>query len=282
MSRNAAINSSPSAISGASVLTAVALLVLCCSQLSLAQQSQTRTFASAREASQALYEAVKNNDEPAMDAILGAGPELTSSGSDNDDKFNHQQFVQKYQQMHRLVREADGTTTLYIGAENWPFPIPLVSKSGKWYFDADAGAQEIVARRIGEDETIALQMCQAMVSASRNETTPTTDGALNDYAHHLIAAAKGSAAPENELFHGYYYRVIPEKPGHAQLVAYPADYRVSGVMTFIVTPDGSVYEKDLGPQTPTLAQRIQGKPTGNWAPVQPGSIESAARGSQTN
>lgn len=280
MRTNTEINTSP--ISGFSILAAIVLLVFG-SQLTLAQQSQTRTFASASDASRALYEAVKNNDEPAMDAILGAGPELTSSGSDNDDKFNHERFVHKYQQMHRLVREPDGTTMLYVGAENWPFPIPLVNKNGKWQFDSDAGAQEIVARRIGEDETVALQICDAIVAATRHETIPTNDGVVNDYAQHLIAAAvaKGGALPETELFHGYYYRVVPEGPSGAEVVAYPAEYRASGVMTFIVMPGASVYEKDLGTQTATLAEQIHGKPSGGWVPVRPESTESA-RGLQSN
>lgn len=284
MRTNMEINKSRSPFAGKIIVAAIALLGLCYSQVTLAQQSQPKTFASASQASQALYEAVKNNNEPAMDAILGAGPELTSSGSDNDDKFNHERFVQKYKQMHRLVREPDGTTTLYVGAENWPFPIPLVTKDGKWQFDADAGAQEIVARRIGEDETIALQICQAIVAATRNQTPPTSDGLVSDYAQHLIAdaVAKGSALPETELFHGYYFRVVPEGPDRAEVVAYPAQYRASGVMTFIVPPGGSVYEKDLGPQTPTLAEQVHGKPTGDWVLVQPGSTESTARGLQPN
>jgi hypothetical protein len=119
-----------------------------------------------------------------------------------------------------------------------------------------------------------------MVAATKNQTASTSDTEVNDYAHHLIAAVKGGALPEQELFHGYYYRVMPEKSGNAELVAYPADYRVSGVMTFIVAPDGTVYEKDLGPQTRTLAQQIQGKPSKDWVAVQPGSPESVAQGSQ--
>ncbi len=272
MRTNRRNSKSRSLVDGTTIVGRIALLVLCCSQLSLAEQLQPRTFASPTQASQALYEAVKNNDEPAIHAVLGAGPELISSGSPSEDKLDRERFTRKYQQMHRLVQEADGATVLYIGAENWPFPVPLMSTKGRWYFDPEAGTQEIFARRIGKNETIALQVCQTVVSASRNEMDPTSDDPVSDYAQHLVAAgvATGAAIPERELFHGYYFRVVPEKLGGAELVAYPAEYRVSGVTTFLVTPDGLVYEKDLGPQTPTLAEQVHGKLTGNWAAVQAG------------
>ena len=86
--------------------------------------------------------------------ILGCGKDVISSNDAVEDKLEREQFIQKYREMHRLVREPEGRTVLYIGAENWPFPIPLASKSGAWYFDADAGKQEILFRRIGENETI--------------------------------------------------------------------------------------------------------------------------------
>ena len=73
------------------------------------------------------------------------------------DKVERELFVQKYQEMHRLGREADGSVTLYIGAENWPFPIPLVATNGVWRFDPDAGAKEVTFRRIGDNELRALR-----------------------------------------------------------------------------------------------------------------------------
>src|SRR5579864_7353338 len=77
---------------------------------------------------------------------------FSSAGDEIEDKLEREQFSQKYQEMHRLVREADGNTVLYIGAENWPFPIPLVSTNGAWHFDSDAGKSEILFRTIGENE----------------------------------------------------------------------------------------------------------------------------------
>src|SRR5712672_2591091 len=92
-------------------------------------------------------------------------------------------FRSKYQEMHRLVREADGTTVLYIGAENWPFPIPLASKDRAWYFDSDAGQAEILFRTIGEDETMALQVCHVVAQAKvQSETETVASGSIVQYA----------------------------------------------------------------------------------------------------
>src|SRR5690348_8772663 len=121
----------------AAVVGAVgALLVMSYAPICLAQGSSQKTFPSARAASRALFQAVQNHDEKAMMAILGAGKECVCSEDEGQDKRDRAQFLQKYQQMHRLVREPDGTTVLYIGAENWPFPIPLVSQNGVWRFDS--------------------------------------------------------------------------------------------------------------------------------------------------
>src|SRR5438105_14660210 len=92
---------------------------------SLAQQLNQPTFPSAAEASQSLFQAVQRNDEQAIAKILGGPTELTSSHDEGQDKLDRECFVQKYQEMHRLGRESDGSVTLYIGAENWPFPLPL-------------------------------------------------------------------------------------------------------------------------------------------------------------
>jgi hypothetical protein len=259
--------------SSVTILGATALLLVGCSQLTFAQTSQAKTFVSAGQAAHALYEAVKGNDEPALRAILGAGPELTSSGSDTEDKQNRERFVQKYEEMHRVVREPDGTAFLHVGAENWPFPIPLVSKNGKWYFDADAGSQELLARVIGRNEITAIQVCQRAQKANgQNTEKPDGQDPIREFAAAL--ASQNDANPaDREPFNGYYFRsVAGAKPSDVVLIAYPAEYRSSGVMTFIVTRSGSVYEKDLGPQTPTVAQQVQGAPAKGWVPVQQNSM----------
>jgi hypothetical protein len=267
MRTNSAINTSRFLVSSSRILAATALLVLCCSQLTLAQQPQPRTFASAGQAAQALYDAVKGNDEEALHAILGAGPELTSSGSDPDDKINRDRFVKKYQEMHRLVREADGLTFLHIGAENWPFPIPLVSKGGKWYFDADTGSQELLARDIGSNEITAIQVCQAFHEL-RAPHAPKTSGAdpIQEFAV-TLANGKETDSTDGHQFHGYYFRRVAGQPADRVLIAYPAEYRSSGVMTFVVTGSGAVKEKDLGQQTAPAAQQIEGKPAADWVPA---------------
>ncbi len=158
-------------LSWIAALIALALLVGGSSQWSLAQKSGPKTFSSPGEASKALFQAVQNSDEEAVERILGAGKEVTSSSDELEDKLERERFSQKYQEMHRLVREPDGTTVLYIGAENWPFPIPLVSKDGAWYFDSDTGTQEILFRTVGENETTAIQVCRALAKAKERAET---------------------------------------------------------------------------------------------------------------
>src|SRR5258705_9879754 len=197
-------------------LSALALLGMGCSQLTLAQKSGPETFSSPGEASKALYEAVQNEDEEAVERILGAGKEVTSSSDDVEDKLERERFSQKYQEMHRLVREPDGTTVLYIGAENWPFPIPLVSKNGAWFFDSDTGAEEIFFRTIGENETTALQVCHVLPQGK--EGTETETGApepITQYAQGLVTAKPANAdnsprgtEKESSPFYGYYFRVV--------------------------------------------------------------------------
>src|ERR1700690_628333 len=135
---------------------------------SMAQQPGQKTFSSAKDASNALVTATQSNDEKAMLEILGPeGKRIVSSGDDTEDAQSRANFVQRYQEMHRLVKEPDGTTTLYIGAENWPTPIPLVSQGSSWYFDTEAGKKEILYRRIGENETSTIRVCQELVAAEK-------------------------------------------------------------------------------------------------------------------
>jgi hypothetical protein len=254
----------------------VSILLVLGAQLSLAQKSGPETFSSPGEASQALYRAVQNEDEQAVERILGAGKEVTSSSDDVEDKLERERFSQKYQEMHRLVREPDGTTVLYIGAENWPFPIPLVSKNGAWYFDSDAGQQEILFRTIGENETTAIQVCH-LAAAKQLSETEAVDEKIKQYAQSLAAGDAGKAESNKQAspFHGYYFRVVAgngpaattvslkAKTGVA-VVAYPADYPSSGVMTFVVTKGGIVYEKDLGSKTTTVAKSLVRSPDSSW------------------
>jgi len=270
-------------------LAVSALLIVGCSQLSFAQKSGPATFSSPGEASNALFQAVQNGDEEALQRILGCGKEVTSSGDEIEDKLERDRFSQKYQEMHRLVQEPDGSTVLYIGAENWPFPIPLVSKTKTktaWYFDSDSGTLEILFRTVGENETTAIEVCRALTKAKeRNEINVADDDPIGQYAQSLATARAANAdntsrnaEKESSPFHGYYFLVLTgnstamansnarvKKTAGLALVAYPVEYGSSGIMTFIVTLDGVVYEKDLGSKTTKVAPVLKGRsPDSTW------------------
>ena len=158
----------------------------------------------AEEASQALCTAAQNNDEKAMLDILGPdGKQIVSSGDETEDTRSRANFAQKYQQMHRLVKEPDGTTTLYIGAENWPTPIPLMNKGNSWYFDTEAGKKEILYRRIGRNEMSAIRVCQELVAAQKEY-----------YAHSTTSMPRKSSAMKGSTmaFIGKLLRASPKAP----------------------------------------------------------------------
>lgn len=239
------------------------LLIWCFPARSLAQQSTPpssgqKTFSSAEEASQELFAAAEANDEKKMMDILGpSARQIVSSGDQTEDANNRANFVKKYQEMHRLVKEPDGNTTLYIGAENWPTPIPLVDKAGTWYFDTEAGKQEILLRRIGHNEISAIRVCQELVTAEKEyyaekhnvyaQKFMSDDGQQNGLywpakanqpespVGPLVANASISdgSAPNrsggSEPFHGYLFRILTRQGKGA--VGGSNDYVVNGKMT---------------------------------------------------
>ena len=298
-------------------LTPVALFVLWTfgfTRVLMAEPSGHKTFSSAAEASRALFLAAQAGDETALLEIFGAdGKEIVSSGDPVEDKNSRDQFVRKYQEMNRLVEEPDGTVRLYIGAENWPMPIPLVNKSGAWYFDTEAGREEILFRRIGRNEIAAIRVLQELVDAEKEYYSEPRDNAVKQYAQKfvsdqdkhnglywktsngetespigpLVAYASSEGYPKDPNFgsgpfRGYYYRVLTRQGKHASggaksyvvngrmtrgfaFLAYPAEYGVSGVMTFIVNQDGIVYQKDLGPNVAELAKNLTAyDPDNTW------------------
>lgn len=236
-----------------------------------AQTSATKTFSSAEEATTAVFQAAQSGDERQLEATLGTGKDVTSSGDEVEDKLEREQFVEKYQQMHRLVREADGYTILYIGAENWPFPVPLVSSNGVWHFDSDAGRREILFRTVGENESTAIEVCDAFAaitkqgSASKGEEDP-----IKEYAQKLgqlwSGDTAGTTADSDSPFQGYYFQT-KKVPGRVLLVAYPAKYRSSGIMTFLLMQDGVVYGKDLGRDSTKAALKVHSLDS-SWHPTQ--------------
>ena len=293
-------------------ISAIATLLLAALPIAaLAQQPGQKTYASAEEASQALYTAAQKNDEKALLDVLGPdGKSIVESGNAKEDEDSRANFVTQFQAMHRLVEEPDATTTLYIGAENWPTPIPLVNRAGKWYFDTDAAKQEILFRRIGKNEMSAIRVCQEMVVAQKeyfakngNEYAvkfvsdpgkqnglywPASDNQAASPVGPLVANAGSeggldkNSATGAEPFRGYYFRILDRQGKKAAggptvyvadgkmtkgfaFVAYPAMYRDSGVMTFIVGQDGVVYEKDLGKMTADKAKSMKAyDPDPSW------------------
>ncbi len=226
----------------------VSLVLAVYAPASRAEQSTQKTYPSPEEAAEALFKAVQARDEQALSQILGGDKELLSIDDADQDDFDRHRFLEKYQEMHRLAREPDGTV-LYLGAENWPFPIPLISKNGTWSFDAPSGKQEILFRRIGANESFAIDVCHALVRSTEGDA----------------ASSVGSPVP----FHGYYFRALSARGKPASFIAYPAEYRSSGVMTFVVDHSGVVYERDLGPRTAKVAKTMtRYKPDSNWHALQ--------------
>jgi len=257
----------------ATATVGLAILIASYTGSSFAQKAQQQTFPSPEAATNALFLAVQSANEQAVVRILGGSKELVSSGDEAEDKLDREQFVQKYEEMHRLVRASDGAMLLYIGAENWPFPLPLVSKANVWYFDAHIGAEEIRFRRVGENEYTAIAACHEMVEASKEPGSDTAVDLVGQYARTLInaeAVKKGTAPASGKAvlgpFHGYYFTSLTAvRKGGFAILAYPARYRSSGVMTFLVTQDDVVYETDLGPNTVDIAKAITSwKRTSKW------------------
>jgi hypothetical protein len=241
-------------------------------QTCLAASPSQTTFPSAGAGSRALFLAVQHHDEQALTRILGGGEDLVSSDDPVQDRRDRQQFIQKYQEMHRLALDPDGDTILYIGAENWPFPIPLVSKDGVWRFDPAAGQQEVLFRQIGENEVTAMDTCHDLVRA---EEQPGTRDKTDSATTTLLTELEHSKGPV--LAGAYNFRILTgqsktaqgeAKTGGFTLIAYPAVYRLSGVMSFVVNHDGIVYQKDLGPDTAKQAAAMtEYQPDPTWAPV---------------
>jgi hypothetical protein len=234
---------------------ALALLLAATIKPCLAAPQNQTTFASPQDASRALVAAVGAQDARAMTQILGGGKALISAEDAAQDALDRQYFVQKYREMHRWSGNHGETATLYVGAENWAFPIPLVFENGVWRFNSGAGSDEILFRRIGENEVAAMGMCGSLLAGGTPSATKMR---------------------KSILFHGYYFHTLSTSNGELAAIAYPAVYRSSGVMTFIVTQDGGLSEKDLGPGTTKVAgamSRYQSDKT--WTPVD--RSESAPR-----
>jgi hypothetical protein len=290
---------------GTAWLTAIAMLAIMLACIpALAQQSastgaaseqpKAKGFTKPEDAAAALFAAAKRNDEAELLVILGPDAKKIVQWSDDpvERREHREMFAKKYEQMHRLVKEPDNTVALYVGSENWPLPIPLVEYNGAWYFDAALGMQEIRYRRIGENEMKALEVCRTLVDAEKEyrETThqytakfmsrgdvhdglywESAEGTTKSPIGPYLAQA-GIGEPDtihSQPFHGYYYRILMQGSDALMILAFPAEYRSSGVMTFLVSQDGKAYEKDLGEQTAALAKQVSSSNLdSSWKPTE--------------
>jgi hypothetical protein len=285
-----------------------------------ATNGQARAFASPEAATQALLAATKAKDKTAIHEIFGPqAHELLTSGDPVQDKAEFASFAKAIAQMCNLVRKGDDRIVLYIGAENWPFPIPLVKKDGRWFFDTAAGKDEIINRRIGEDEITAIGVCRTYVEAQREyasedragdgvlkyaqklmSTPGKKDGLYWEPAENeglspfgpLVAEAREEGYGQNhqkgrhQPFHGYLFKILTAQGAAAPggpynyiingnmiagfaLIAYPAHWGESGIMTFIVNQNGMVYQCNLGEKSTDLAAAItEFNPDSQWTAVQ--------------
>jgi hypothetical protein len=286
--------------------------------------SAPQHFASPEAAAAALVAAVKK-DQQAVLAVLGSEAKpILESGDSVADREVAERFVTGYEQAHEIKAASAQKSELVIGADDWPFPIPIVKEKAGWRFDTATGQEEILDRRIGRNERFTIQTCLAVVDAQRDyyARNPAKD-ALHHYARRfgssegkrdglyyptaedeeesplgaLVAQARVEGYTKKPTpFHGYYYRMLEAQGPNARdgaysyvardqmiggfaVVAYPATYDNSGVMTFIVNQDGIVYQKDLGPETEKHARAIaRFDPDQSWerVPEQDEAPETAA------
>lgn len=262
-----------------------------------------KTFASPTDAGAAFFEAAKSGNQSTLLAIFGPdGKDVLFTGDAVKDKDNLKDFVAAYSQMHRWGKIKAGGEVLYIGADNYPFPIPLgQNPSGQWYFDTIAGKDEILARRIGKGELTAIAACGAIADAQQQYFSQLHDGdKAKQYAQSFVsdagkqnglywpvpegqapsplgqlgdfakAAGYTSSGDKPQPFNGYFFRILNKQGDKAEggakdyivngkmtggfaILAYPSEYRNSGIMTFLVGNDGIIYQKDLGEKTALLA-----------------------------
>lgn len=295
------------------LLLALLVPILSCHK---ADTPSVKTFANPDDAGNAVTAAVKSGDQDTLLAIFGPdSKDLISSGDPVQDKNSGTAFADRYGVMHRWRKMPDGSQVLVVGADNFPFPIPLKkNQDGQWYFDTAAGKDEILNRRVGRNELAAIESCAAVVDAQRQYFSE-KHGGMKQYAQKFIsdsgqqnglywpevqgqprsplgplaanATAEGYKVDPNhhQPFRGYYFSMLDKQgadaPGGAKnylvagkmtggfaVVAYPAKYGDSGVMTFVVDQDGVILQKDLGPSTDQVASAItEFSPDKTWTIV---------------
>lgn len=279
-------------------------------------QAKARAFKTPEQAAEALVQAAELFDVAALGAILGPdGRDLIVTGEPVRDKETAIAFAAQARAKMQVSIDPKNRNRaiLSVGNEDWPAPMPIVKSGGKWSFDAKAGRQELLYRRIGRNELNAIEICRGFVEAQHEFALQKREGSsVNQYAQRLISTPgkRDGLAWQNpdgswggpvgeavarviergyssryEPYHGYYFKVLkgqgPAAPlgamdfvvrgvmiGGFALIAAPAQYRVTGVKTFMVSHDGVVYQKDLGPNTLEIARKIERfNPDQTWSPV---------------
>ena len=270
-----------------------------------AAEVKQATYKTPQEAVEALVAAVRaENPSAAIVDVLGPeGEEIAASGDPVADEMRRTRFLEAFQQKHS-VQQADPTNAvLIVGEDEFPFPVPLVTANGKWRWDTPKGLEEVLNRRIGENELATIEVMRGYVAAQLEYADEERDGKGIQYARRLVsskgrkdglywpveegespspigpliaeAQSKGySGAGTGAAYNGYVFRMLYGQGANASdgardyivndrmiggfaLIARPAEYDNSGVMTFIVNHDGVVYEKDLGPDTEKAAAAIK-------------------------
>jgi hypothetical protein len=298
------------------LLSVIALAA--CSKSDKPDTASASVFASPDDAGNALVAAIKSGDQNSLAAIFGPdSKQIISSGDAVEDKNGATAFAKGYETMHRWRKIADGAQILLVGADNFPFAVPLKKNAGgQWFFDTAAGKDEVLSRRIGRNELAIIDACKAVADAQNQYFSAVHNGeTTKQYAMKFIsdpgkhnglyweapqgkpesplgplaafAASEGySAKPDAHMpFHGYYFRMLKgqsdKAPGGAKeyavdgkltrgfaLVAYPAEYGNSGVMTFIINQDGLLLQKDLGKKTTETATAMsEYDPDTGWNPI---------------
>jgi hypothetical protein len=257
-----------------------------------------KTFDSPEEATQALIDAASKGDTAALRLVLGSSAKgILTSGDPKQDESERQEFVKIAGEKHHLEKSSMNShlMVLLIGDQDWPFPIPLLHEGDKWRFDPQRGAMEVRARQVGANELDAIQACAAYVGVQQAYAAKKRSAAGTvEYADTVAGSMGGSSDVPKEFaeaagqhpthpYHGYYFRVLkaqgPDAPGGAHqyvigksmiggfaLVAWPAQYGVTGIHSFIVNQEGAVYEKDRGAKSATPPPTYDPGPT--WKPVE--------------
>jgi len=301
-------------------LLVLSAALLTANAASAAAATGPRTFASPEQAAAALDAAWVSGSTEQLLTIFGrAGLRLVSSGDPVAEKTAREKLAAAFAESHRLDSENAKEIVIVLGKNEWPYPIPLVRHASGWRFDATAGEEQIINRRIGHNELNAIEVCRAYVVAQREYAAKDRQGdGMHEYAQRvastegkhdglywkaveggeespigpLVATAEaqgyGLASAEGAApFRGYFFKILtrqgwnaPGGPGEYivkghmtrgfALVAFPAKYRDSGVMTFLVNQHGIVFEKNLGPNTTEAARQMTDyNPDPSWKIAQP-------------